>query len=286
VFGGELFTESAVERRLEVSGVGEFNLEFDWDYLKKRAAQEGEPEDGRDWMVDTLKSAAALVVPVEVVCPPLPLSRLELLDPMVDALREGGAAGTGDSLLAAFGVHINAEAPALDAATVSRFVKAFALLQWWLVQTHEVDLSRKITPFVDLYPQAYLLKLFSTDYADTDEFADDYLEHNPSRNRALDMLPLLSHLDEERVRAVVDDPRIKSRPAFHYRLPNCHIERPGWSLAEPWNVWVVVERLASRPDDIDALAREYLDSSRPIVGVGRTAWVEHVNRWLTDRGLA
>ncbi len=77
--GGTLITESAAERRLQVSDVGEFNIELDWDYLKKRAAQEDDAAPGGDWLLEALKSAASLVVPLEVVCPPLPLPTLELL---------------------------------------------------------------------------------------------------------------------------------------------------------------------------------------------------------------
>jgi hypothetical protein len=43
-------------------------------------------------------------------------------------------------------------------------------------------------------------------------------------------LPLLAEIDSDRVRRFVNDPRIKARPAFHYRLANCHIERADWSV--------------------------------------------------------
>ena len=43
----------------------------------------------------SLEAAAAagdtLVVPVEAICPPIPVERLQLLDPMVHALRRAGA---------------------------------------------------------------------------------------------------------------------------------------------------------------------------------------------------
>ena len=282
--GGEPTKKSAAECLVEVDSLGEFNVELDWDFLKRLAAEKADGDEGAEW-VDTLSQAAALVVPVEVVCPPIPVTGLESLRPMVAALREAGAVGTEESLLAAYGVHINAEIPCLDAATLSAYLKAFAVLQWWLVEAHEVDLTRKISPYVDLYPQAYVKLLLSRPAPTMDQIFGDYLEHNASRNRALDMLPMLAQIDEDRVRRAVDDPKIKARPTFHYRLPNCHIEQPDWSLAGAWNVWGVVERLAHQTDALEELGGEYLAAEWPVIGVRRGGWVEHVDRWLKDRAL-
>ncbi|KAA3621771.1 MAG: hypothetical protein DWQ08_13645 [Proteobacteria bacterium] len=281
--GGRLTGDSAAKMRLDVEELGTFHIEIDWEYLKRKAAEAEKDDAGGEW-VELLKSVATVVVPVEVVCPPIPLSRLHRLHAMTDALRAAGAAGTGDSVLAAFGVHINAEAPALDPRSITRYLKAFALLQWWLVDAHEVDLTRRVTPYIDLYPQPYVSHLLKKEAATMELVLADYLAHNPTRNRALDLLPLLANIDEDSVRSVVDDPRIKPRPAFHYRLANCRIEDPDWSLPCPWNTWLVVEQLASRPGDIDRLSRDYLDADRPLIGVSRRDWVERIDRWLRDRG--
>jgi hypothetical protein len=204
---------------------------------------------------------------------------------MVIALRKAGAIGTEESLLAAYGVHINTEIPALDAATLLSYLKAFAILQWWLVDAHEVDATRRVSPYIDLYPEAYLKQVLSRSGSTMDEIFSDYLAHNASRNRALDLLPLLAEIDEERVRGTVDDPRIKARPAFHYRLPNCHIERPDWSLSASWNTWLVVEQLACRPDDLHELGAAFLDAERLILGVNRSKWTGFIDQWLKDREL-
>ena len=288
-------SSNAAERVLSVDGLGDFTVEIDWDYLKRNASEAADGEDGADrqdggdgpggWL-EALSDVAAMVVPVEVVCPPIPLDALDRLAPMVDALRAAGAVGTEDSLLAAYGVHINAQIPRLDAPTLSAYLRAFALLQWWLVEAHEVDISRKVSPYIGLYPEAYVRLLLTTPEPDLDRLSADYLEHNATRNRALDLLPLLAEIDAERVRDALDDPKIKARPAFHYRLPNCHIERPGWSLAESWNVWCEVERLAARPDDLRDLGAAFLDADRPLLGVGRSDWVARVDRWLSDRASA
>ena len=191
------------------------------------------------------------------------------------------------SLIAAYGVHINPSSPALDSVTIRNYLRAFGLLQWWLVEAHAVDLTRRASTYVDLYPESYLRLLFASDVApDMDQLIKDYLAHNSTRNRALDMLPLFGEVNESLVQAGVPDDRIKTRPTFHYRLPNCHIDRRDWSLADSWNVWWTVDELAQRPDDLDTLAARYLDQHRAILGVKRNSWVEFMDRWLRDRGLA
>jgi len=282
--GGELVAESSAERVLRSDRLGEFHIELDWDFLKRKASGRARGSEGNAWL-EQLSEAAALLVPVEVVCPPIPIAQLAALDAPVDALRDAGAVGTEESLIAAYGVHINPEIPQLDEITLFAYLRAFAILQWWLVDAHEVDATRKVSPYIDLYPEAYLRQVLSRSGATMDEIFRDYLEHNATRNRALDLLPLLAEVDGQRVRGMVHDPKIKARPTFHYRLPNCHIEHPDWSLAAEWNTWCVVERLADRRDDLDALAAEFLAADRPLLGVSRGDWVARVDRWLQDHAL-
>ena len=280
----DIISDTAAEVELEAGDLGVFNIEIDWQFLKRKASEDDAAED-RHWL-EILSQAAALLVPIEVVCPPIPVSRLGELEPMTDALRQAGAVGTEESLISAYGVHINTEIPRLDAPTLFGYLRAYALLQWWLIDRRPVDLARRISPYIDLYSQAYLKRLLSREQPTLEQLFDDYLEHNATRNRGLDMLPLLAEIDEPRVRRVVDDPRIKPRPTFHYRLPDCHIEHHEWSLRQPWETWLAVERLADRPDDLDALTRAFLDAERPLIGVSRGDWVEHIDRWLQDRELA
>ena len=283
--GGEAIKVSAAERTVEVADLGTFNIELDWDFLKRKAAEEGSdaPDDG--WL-EQLSRAAALLVPVEVVCPPIPVDELERLGPMVPALREAGAVGTEESLIAAYGVHVNTEIPTLDAPAVAAYVEAFLLLQWWLVDVWGVDTARRLSPYIDLFPEPYMDRVLGRERTTIDSLFADYLEHNATRNRALDLLPMLAEIDETRVRRAIDDPKIKARPAFHYRLPDCHIERDDWSLAEAWESWLKVERLAGMADARAELAREFLAASRPLLGVARKAWVERMSRWLDDHASA
>ena len=72
------------------------------------------------------------------------------------------------------------------------------------------------------------------------------------------MLPLFAHLDEDRVRRQLDDPLIKSRPTYHYRLPDTNFNKSGWGAVEEWNRWVIVERLAANPERLARLAELFL----------------------------
>jgi hypothetical protein len=282
--GASLKSETAAERVLQVESLGDFHVELDWAFLKNQAAKQGRSAMQEEWL-ERLGEAAALVVPVEVVCPPVPVDDLAMLDPMVHALREAGAVGTEESLLAAYGVHVNAEVAALEAATLYPIIRAYCLLQWWLVERHGVDPTRKMSPYIGLYPAAYVKHILSAPTAEVGDILHTYLEHNATRNRALDLLPLLSEIDGARVRSVVDDPRVQARPAFHYRLPDCHIEQDDWSLSRAWNTWSVVEKVAERADDLDALAREFLEADRMLLGVNRSRWVETLDKWLRNRSL-
>jgi hypothetical protein len=284
VFSGTRTSESLAACEVQVHGLGTFTIELDWDFLKKKAAGQA-PDRAGDW-VDLLSQAAILLVPMEVVCPPIALSDLHRLDPLIKALRRAGARGTEDSFIAAYGVHINAEIPRLDAAFVFDYLRSFSLLQWWLMEAHQVDMARRISPYVDLYPEVYLQQLFSQKSPDMTRILTDYLDLNASRNRALDLLPLLSCVDRAMVEHVVADTKIKARPAFHYRMPNCQIDKPGWSLAKPWNIWWVVEELAQRPQDLAILGEHFLSMHRPLIGVSRSDWTLRMDQWVNDHLLA
>lgn len=279
--GGRVLEKHKALHIVDVDSLGQFQVELDWNYLKKEAEQMPNADH-----VTLLRDAASLVVPVEVVCPPIPITGLDQLDPVIKKLRESGAQGTENSLIAAFGVHINASLPALDADTIHRHIKAFSLLQWWLVKAHAVNMSRLLTPYIDLYPEAYVCAIIEAEHPTMDDIFDSYFKHNATRNRALDLLPLLAHIDEKRVRKVVNDDRIKARPTFHYRLPNCAIDEPDWSLSKSWNLWCLVEELAFNRELLDTLGNDFIEARRPILGIDQKLWIEKIDQWLIKQGLA
>jgi hypothetical protein len=63
----------------------------------------------------------------------------------------------------------------------------------------------------------------------------------------------------------VRDPHlVKPRPTFHYRLPDCRIDEPGWRPSVDWNRWVAVERLAEDPERLGELAADRLAEVPPL----------------------
>lgn len=241
--------KSRYERVLTGDKAGDWIIELDFDLLKKMGREERDPEDFISDFEEAAESllhwGAEQLVPVEVVSPPLPLSRLEEVEALIVRLRDKGALGTAGNMLYAFGMQFNPELPSLKAAEIADYLKAFLCLYDWLFKRARVNVTRRLTAYVDPFPTDYVRLVVDPDYSPKlERLIDDYLEDNPTRNRALDMLPLFSHLDKHRVRRKADDPLIKARPTFHYRLPNCEIEKPGWGLHAAWNDWVEVERLA------------------------------------------
>ena len=87
--GASLQSETVAERVLQVDSLGEFRVELDWAYLKNQAAKQGQSLLEEEWL-ERLSEAAALVVPVEVVCPPVPIDNLAVLDPMGACAAKGG----------------------------------------------------------------------------------------------------------------------------------------------------------------------------------------------------
>jgi hypothetical protein len=133
------------------------------------------------------------------------------------------------------------------------------LLDAWLRRQAAPDPTREMLGFADPFPPDYVRRLVAPDYRpDIARFIDDYLAANPTRNRDLDMLPLLLHLDEDRVRAALPNEKIRGRPTFHYRLPDARVSDPGWSIAPDWNRWVAVERLAADQERLETLGLTYL----------------------------
>ncbi len=287
--GGTVDRVSAVEFNVDVPNLGEFRVEVDLRLLKELArAGEGRTDTGDEGLVnfaiDLLSGASSVIVPCEIVTPPIPMQSMpEPMDALVERLRAAGAKGTRQSVLYAFGVHMNVEPPDLEVRTVLDYLRAFVCLYDWIVEESRIDLSRQISPFIRPYNREYDLLIASPDYApDWPALMDDYLEHNPTRDRALDMLPMFAHIDEKRVRAVVDDPLIKSRPAFHYRLANSSVDEDGWSIAIPWNRWIHIEQLASDREALHGCLRAFArDRERMLRSVDKR-WVREAKQWIVD----
>ena len=283
--GGRVDVVSAFEHRVRETRLGDFNVEIDYQFLKQLGREANRSED--DLLHDLLPQElladmARRIVPIEVVSPPIDMDRLAGLDAVVAGLRDAGARGTRHSPVYAFGLHLNPEMPALDANTIAAYLRSFLCLYEWLVRVSEVDWSRRVTPYINPFPTDYVRHVLASGYAPgLAQLIDDYLAWNADRNRALDMLPLFAHIDEQRVRAAIDDPRIKARPALHYRLANCDIDRPDWRIASAWEHWLEVERLAFDGDRLAEMSAAY---SKHLDGfASRTFgdWPAQCEKWLT-----
>ncbi len=283
--GGEVHCETRFEFKVTGSGAGDLIVELDAAYMKDmaRAAEDDESRSELDRLTDdALAGAAQVVVPWEIVTEPIVMDRLLELEPLIAALRRAGARGTRHSPWYAFGLQLNPEMPALDADTILAYMRGYTCLYDWLVDREQLDPSRKwFTPYIETFDAAYIDLILEAGYApDIDGLIDDYLQANPTRNKSLDMLPLFAHIDPERVRRVVDDPRIKPRPALHYRLPNCDIDREDWNLRVPWGHWLEVEYLA---DDRERLLRACRAFRRELSRGPRlfkSRWIEQCESWL------
>lgn len=290
LLGGTPVLQSRYVTSLETA-VGGFTIELDSDPIKDLDLADARlPRSIRELggqAMDVIDAAAERIVPLEIISPPLAFSNLEMVESLVDNLRSAGALGSRDAIYFAFGLQLNPELPDLRPATLVRYLQAFALLYDWLKARHQLDISRKFTTYIEPWHSRYVELLIDDDYQpDLPQLMEDYLEFNPTRNRALDLLPLFAHLDRERLDRYVRDPRIKSRPTLHYRLPDCDIDNPGWHFSSVWNDWVVLEQLASHADDLAQLRAVFRERRKLSLHNLTHSWLETTEEWLVRKGYA
>jgi len=262
LFGGEPTRESDYRTQIKHSQLGTFTVELDAQQLHQLSdyfeQSSFDLKDFKSGLLKSVKRAAEWIVPWEVVCPPIPITELHHINDLISSLREAGAEGTKQKPQFAFGLHINPEVYQLDSDYIVRIIKAYCCLYDWLHAKERVDLSRSLSQFIQHFPKDYLELVTQTTYwPDIASLIDDYLTHNPERNRSLDCLPLFAHIDEERVAAVVSDERINARPTFHYRLPNCDINNRDWNFHQPWQRWCVIEQLAKDDGALEDFCESY-----------------------------
>ncbi|WP_064742214.1 amidoligase family protein [Inquilinus limosus] len=256
--GGDVVAEDAHAFAVRGTVLGDMAVELDLRYAHPQRHGKTLPvrigpkaAAGLGWLVSG-------VVPRELIIPPLPVERLAEVDHILDVLRAAGAGGRGATLFGSLGLHFNIEAPAADLRRITAVMVAFGLMEPWLRREIAQGRSRLERHLPPPYPPEFLHRIAAPDYRpDQAGLIDDYLAANPTRDRGLDLLPLLLSLDAPRVRARLPYEKIASRPVFHYRLPLAHLGETGWSIAADWNRWVAVERLASDAESLAAAARAY-----------------------------
>lgn len=205
-------------------------------------------KDADTEMVKTGLELSHGLVPVEIVTQPIRPQDIPRLDAVLQELAAKGATGTESALLQGFGTHLNVEIAGASAMDIAPVLTAYALAEAGLRAATPIDRTRAVLPFVAPYPAKLLDRLAERDEWTLHDLARTYLDEAPSRNHALDMLPVFAHLMPEMTEdALGKNSGVSARPAYHFRLPDSRIGDDDWSLCQEWNRWVAIERLAGDP---------------------------------------
>lgn len=290
ITGGSIRKDSPFRCTVNDTEYGDYVIEVDASLLQdqkyekylQQAGIDIDKLDLRAPVENLIKSAAAALVPNEIVSPPIPLDAMALVDDIRAGLVECEAHGTQAFILYGFGVHMNPELPDKDAETLLAYLQSFALLFDWISEKTRVDWTRRIGPYINPYPRDYINLILTEDYQpDIDELIADYVRHVPSRNHALDMLPAFTWIKGDDLLEQLKEPDlIKPRPAFHYRLPNCLLDVPDWRIASEWNYWIAIEELAADDDGRKQLASQYRAFQHSWLGRTFRSWTRIVDAQL------
>ena len=292
LFGGSLQANTRYEMKVVDTKFGDFKIELDASTLKSLASNlDLQHADEGDNSLETLASnlltkAAEQVIPWELVCPPVEFSQMNDLCDLITSLRQHGALGTRHSVRYGFGVHFNQELPDTSATCILNYLRAFLCMYDWFVEMDQIDLTRKLMPFINHFGKDYTRLVVDWNYQpDQDQLIDDYLKYNPTRNRSLDMLPLFTFLDENKVRSKLKEEKINKRPTLHFRMPNSDIDNPEWNLDSPWNLWLVIERLATNEVDLKERCEAYLDFLNNPFSSFDSDWLKQSTEWANEKNL-
>lgn len=201
------------------------------------------------------------LVPAELVTEPILPEEIPRLDTLLHRMCDEGAAGTQGATLHGFGTHLNVQVAGERVEDILPVLRAYALAEAGIREEEPIDRLRAVLPFVTAYPEALLDRLAApvSDVWSMAEMIEAYLDQAPSRNHALDMLPLFKHLRPDLVAARLGEAEsVSPRPAYHFRLPDSRIGDPDWSLAREWNRWVAIEELAADTERMHALRRGWI----------------------------
>jgi hypothetical protein len=292
LYGGRLEVAHRYNQKVVDTKLGDFTLKIDLALLSEKEYHRlfdllGIPIDeirvgkkSLDTIIEgALETVARVSIPNELSFPPLPFDQVHRVEELRQALHDKKAEGTKASIFYAFATHINPELPAQDVETLLTYTRAFLLLYPWLLKACQVDLTRRLTTFINPFTPAYYQLILLSDYRpDLPQFIRDYNLHNPDRNRPLDLYPALAFMAPSAVSQLQNLGNVKPRPTFHYRLPNSLVDDPAWSIGQEWNRWFEVERLASDLDIIRDFSQEYL-RMQPNKGFEKE-WISKIETWV------
>ncbi|MBV2358381.1 amidoligase family protein [Thalassococcus sp. CAU 1522] len=253
---------------VEDTRIGTVVVELDTRFAK------GDPSQIAELALDAAKS----VVPVEIITEPLGPEAFEQVPKLMDALNEAGAKGTSDGVLLGFGIHFNPEIAGFDHPHTARTIVAYGLLESWMRDAQPVDPSRRLLPFIQPWPENLADALARAPDASLSTLRDHYARHVSDRNFGLDLLPLFRAFDPDAFDRAFGDVDSASRPAFHFRLPDCRVGEGDWSIADEWDRWVLVERLAANGELLHRLAEarrtsadNWIAATQALIGKDGTA---------------
>ncbi len=296
--GGSIEKTSAYEFHIKDLEIGDLKIERDAHLLTSLKYREWLEDLGVDFshnsdaekIEQSVDKLSRGLIPCEIVTSPIPFSKFGELQTLVDVLNEVGAEGTQESLRYAFGLHLNPEVPAMKVETLLAFVQAFILTTDWIIDDSETDFSRRFfTKFIDPFPADYAELILDENYRpDMTQFMDDYLEHNPTRNRPLDMLPIFYEIDKDRLMAALPEEQkelVKGRPAFHYRLPDCRIGEDFWTIATEWNRWNVIEQIAENKSLREQLIAMWQKEYDSFAISHKNNWVKTIGKFIAEHDI-
>lgn len=291
LYGGKIRQISTYEYVIQNTDLGTFSLELDARLLREKKYEQVLKSVGIDLSTfkniqsieDTLKGIASSFIPFEIITPPIPVSKMAVLNRLLEELRNWKAKGTGSSVFYAFGLHLNPEIPDDSVESLMNHLKAYILMDPWIRIDADTNISRRMTPYINEFKDDYKKLILDPGYQPTLKQAIiDYIKLGNTRNRPLDMLPVFKYLEEDLTTQLLKDEKTRARPAFHYRLPNCSIEDPDWTLANEWNRWVLVETLANDQKTLNQYAKAYLRMKERHPFRFETKWIELINRWIKN----
>jgi hypothetical protein len=242
--GGFIEADDPHAFRIRNSRLGDLRVETDLRYVHPQRYPDLAIHLG-DRAAAWLGTLVSPFVPRELVTAPIPIPRLGEVDEAIASLRSAGASGRGAVALDSLSLHFNIDPPSLDAGTITAFLKAFLSAEERLREETVGASLRLALVLPPAYPRDYRERVLAPDYwPDLETLTADYLRSNPTRKRALDLLPLLAHLNEKQVHGALPHEKIGPRPVFHFRLPQAHVGDRDWSILQDWERWISVESLA------------------------------------------
>src|SRR5690606_29978882 len=177
LYGGSIQTLNKFYLTVADTTLGDFSLQMDARVLTEKSYEKIwnkaglKPEEltarRRNLnknLENTLDSIASKVVPYEIGTPPVPITELSKLEPLRNALFHLKAKGTAPSFLYAFATHIIPELPVCNTETILNYPRAFVLLYHWLREKTAVNITRKLTAFINPFPDEYVSKILAPDY--------------------------------------------------------------------------------------------------------------------------